>query len=175
MIFLAGTPEELRNYLKTVEIFDVDWLAGMSVGIYPLQTVDVASIITELDQIFSAGGQSPLAGMFRFVPLERLGSVMVITFQEDYLYKAEEWIEILDRGAAGSGQQLYVYRVKNLEAPVLAGYLTQLFGGEGGQRTQNTPRGTLAPGLEPARVGSVNEFNQSRLGMEQQGGQQGVQ
>ena len=26
MIFLAGTPEELRNYLRTVEIFDVDWL-----------------------------------------------------------------------------------------------------------------------------------------------------
>jgi general secretion pathway protein D len=175
MIFLAGTPEELRNYLKTVEIFDVDWLAGMSVGIYPLRTVDVASIITELDQIFSAGGESPLAGMFRFVPLDRLGSVMVITFQEDYLYKAEEWIEILDRGAAGSGKQLYVYRVKNLEAPVLAGYLTQLFGGEGGERTQNTPRGTLAPGLEPARVGSVNDFNESRLGMEQQGGQQGVQ
>ena len=41
MIFLAGTPEELRNYLRTVEIFDVDWLEGMSVGIFPLQTVDV--------------------------------------------------------------------------------------------------------------------------------------
>ena len=37
MIFLAGTQEELRNYLQTVEVFDVDWLAGMSVGIYPLQ------------------------------------------------------------------------------------------------------------------------------------------
>jgi general secretion pathway protein D len=175
MIFLAGTPEELRNYLKTVEIFDVDWLAGMSVGIYPLRTVDVASIITELEQIFSAGGESPLAGMFRFVPLERLGSLMVITFQEDYLYKAEEWINILDRGAAGSGKQLYVYRVKNLEAPVLAGYLTQLFGGSGGQAKQNQPRGTLAPGLEPAKVGSVSDFNQSRLGMQQQGGEQGVQ
>jgi len=175
MIFLAGTPEELRNYLKTVEIFDVDWLAGMSVGIYPLQTVDVQSIITELDAVFSAGGESPLAGMFRFVPLERLGSVMVITYQEDYLFKAEEWIRILDRGAAGSGKQLYVYRVKNLEAPVLAGYLTQLFGGEASQPTQNIPRGTLAPGLEPVKVGTVNEFNQSRLGMEQQQGQQGVQ
>jgi len=175
MIFLAGTPEELRNYLKTVEIFDVDWLAGMSVGIYPLHTVDVPAVITELEAIFSAGGESPLAGMFRFVPLERLGSVMVITFQEDYLYKAEEWINILDRGAAGSGKQLYVYRVKNLEAPVLAGYLTQLFGGEAPQRTQNTARGTLAPGLEPAKVGSVSDFNQSRLGMEQQGGQGGQQ
>jgi len=177
MIFLAGTPEELRNYLKTVEIFDVDWLSGMSVGIYPLRTVDVESIITELDSVFSAGGESPLAGMFRFVPLERLGSVMVITYQEDYLYKAEEWIKILDRGAAGSGKQLFVYRVKNLEAPILAGYLTQLFGGEAGQATRNTPRGTLAPGLEPARVGTVSDFNQSRLGMDQpqQGQTQGVQ
>jgi general secretion pathway protein D len=177
MIFLAGTPEELRNYLKTVEIFDVDWLSGMSVGIYPLRTVDVESIITELDAVFSAGGESPLAGMFRFVPLERLGSVMVITYQEEYLYKAEEWIEILDRGAAGSGKQLYVYRVENLEAPILAGYLTQLFGGQAGQPTRNTPRGTLAPGLEPATVGTVNDFNQSRLGMDQtqQGQSQGVQ
>jgi general secretion pathway protein D len=177
MIFLAGTPEELRNYLKTVEIFDVDWLSGMSVGIYPLRTVDVTSIITELDSVFSAGGESPLAGMFRFVPLERLGSVMVITYQQEYLYKAEEWINILDRGAAGSGKQLYVYRVKNLEAPILAGYLTQLFGGEGGRATENRPRGTLAPGLEPAKVGTVNDFNQSRLGMEQsqQTQPQGVQ
>ena len=124
MIFLAGTPEELRNYLKTVEIFDVDWLEGLSVGIFPLQTVDVDSIITELETIFGSNAESPLAGMFRFVPLERLGSIMVITFEEEYLYKAEEWIKILDRGAAGAGKQLYVYRVKNLEAPILAGYLT---------------------------------------------------
>jgi general secretion pathway protein D len=172
MIFLAGTPEELRNYLQTVEIFDVDWLEGMSVGIYPLQTVDVESIITELEGIFGSNAESPLAGMFRFVPLERLGSVMVITFQEEYLYKAEEWIEILDRGAAGAGQQLYVYRVKNLEAPVLAGYLTTLFGGTAPQGTSNQPRGTLAPGLEPVTVGSVSDFNQNRLGQTQQGQQQ---
>jgi len=175
MIFLAGSPEELRNYLKTVEIFDVDWLKGMSVGIYPLRTVDVASIITELEGIFGAGGESPLAGMFRFVPLERLGSVMVITYQKEYLYKAEEWIEILDRGAAGAGKQLYVYRVKNLEAPILAGYLTQLFGGEGAQTQRTQPRGTLAPGLEPAQVGSVQDFNETRFGMDQQqAGQEGV-
>lgn len=169
MIFLGGTSEELSNYLRTVEIFDVDWLKGMSVGIYPLRTVDVESIIGELERIFSGDGDTPLAGMFRFVPLERLGSVMVITFQEEYLYKAEEWIKILDRGAAGAGKQLYVYRVKNLEAPVLAGYLTQIFGGEGGQTTSNTSSGTLAPGLEAVQVGTVTDFNQSRLGMDQQG------
>jgi general secretion pathway protein D len=176
MIFLAGTPEELRNYLKTVEIFDVDWLEGLSVGIFPLQTVDVEAIISELEAIFGSNAESPLAGMFRFLPLERLGSVMVITFEEEYLYKAEEWIKILDRGAAGAGKQLYVYRVKNLEAPILAGYLAALFGGDPGTPTSNTPQGTLAPGLEAVKVGSVADFNENRLGtQQQQTGQQGEQ
>jgi len=177
IIFLAGTPEELRNYLKTVEIFDVDWLEGMSVGIFPLQTVDVDSIITELETIFGSNAESPLAGMFRFVPLERLASIMVITFEQEYLYRAEEWIKILDRGAAGAGKQLYVYRVKNLEAPILAGYLTALFGGDPGTPTSNTPQGTLAPGLEPVQVGTVSDFNENRLGaqQQQQTGRQGEQ
>jgi len=162
MIFLAGTQEELINYQKTVDIFDVDWLAGMSVGIYPLKTVDVDSITTELTQIFGMEAESPLAGMFRFVPLERLASVMVITPQEAYLEKAREWIETLDRGAAGSGVQLFVYRVKNLEAQVLAGYLSQLFGGESTAPRRDTSRGTLAPGLQEAQRSSISNFNSNR-------------
>ena len=162
MLFLAGTQEELNNYQQTIDIFDVDWLAGMSVGIYPLKTVDVESITTELTTIFGMEAESPLAGMFRFVPLERLGSVMVITPQEAYLEKARKWIETLDRGAAGAGVQLYVYRVKNLEAQVLANYLTVLFGGETSAPRQNTSRGTLAPGLQEAQKSSLSNFNVNR-------------
>ena len=170
MIFLAGTREELRNYLQTVEIFDVDWLSGMSVGVFPLKTVDVASITSELTDIFGTEADSPLAGLFRFVPLERLGSIMVITPQEKYLAKAREWINRLDRGAAGAGTQLYVYRVKNLEATVLANYLSQVFGGTTTASTQRNTgsRGSLAPGLQPAQTGTVSEFNQSRLGNQRQ-------
>ena len=162
MLFLAGTQEELNNYQQTIDIFDVDWLAGMSVGIYPLETVDVESITTELTTIFGMEAESPLAGMFRFVPLERLGSVMVITPQEAYLEKARKWIETLDRGAAGSGVQLYVYRVKNLEAQVLANYLTVLFGGQTSAPTRDTSRGTLSPGLKQAQKSSLSDFNANR-------------
>jgi general secretion pathway protein D len=168
MLFLAGTREELANYLQTVEIFDVDWLKGMSVGIYPLTTVDVKSISTELAEIFGSESDSPLAGMFRFVPMDRLGSLMVITPQPAYLEKAEQWIRTLDRGAAGAGTQLYVYRVKNLEATVLAGYLSQLFGGPTGAQRRSS-RGTLAPGLEPVTTGSVRDFNQNRQAANERG------
>lgn len=171
MLFLAGTQEELRNYQQTVDIFDVDWLAGMSVGIYPLQTVDVESITTELSTIFGTDAESPLAGMFRFVPLERLASVMVITPQEAYLEKARVWIETLDRGATGSGVQLYVYRVKNLEAQVLANYLSTLFGGQTSAPGQNTNRGTLAPGLQEAQRSSISDFNSNRQAANNRGTQ----
>ncbi len=163
MLFLAGTQEELRNYQQTVDIFDVDWLAGMSVGIYPLHTVDVESITSELSTIFGTDADSPLAGMFRFVPLERLASIMVITPQEAYLEKARVWIETLDRGATGSGTQLYVYRVKNLEAQVLANYLSTLFGGQAtSSNRQQSSRGTLAPGLQEAQQSSLGNFNSNR-------------
>ena len=162
MMFLAGTQEELRNYQQTVNIFDVDWLAGMSVGIYPLQTVDVESITSELTTIFGMEAESPLAGMFRFVPLERLASVMVITPQEAYLEKARKWIETLDRGAAGSGVQLFVYRVKNLEAQVLADYLSILFGGTTSAPKRDSNRGTLSPGLQEAQKSSISDFNTNR-------------
>ncbi len=147
----------------------MDWLAGMSVGIFPLNTVDVESITTELSGIFATEGESPLAGLFRFVPIPRLSSIMVITPREHYLETARGWIERLDRGAAGAGTQLFVYRVKNLEADVLAGYLSQLFGGTMAASQRGSARGGLAPGLEAATVGSVSEFNQNRLGAGQSG------
>ena len=171
MLFLAGTQEELLNYQQTVDVFDVDWLAGMSVGIYPLETVDVESITSELSTIFGMDTEGPLAGMFRFVPLERLASIMVITPQKKYLEKARTWIETLDRGAAGSGVQLYVYRVKNLEAQVLADYLSQLFGGASTSPRQNSNRGTLAPGLQEAQRSSISDFNSNRQAANDRGTQ----
>ena len=164
LLFLAGTPFELRNYLQIIETFDVDWLAGMSVGMFSLERIEVAELLPELEAIFGEGGETPLAGMFRFLPLERLNAIMVITPNEHYLDEAEKWIDRLDRSSPEAGSRLYVYRVKNLEADVLAGYLGDIFGTSGGSRSTNqrASRGGLAPGLEPASVSSVSEFQRSR-------------
>lgn len=169
LLFLAGTPFELRNYLQIIETFDVDWLAGMSVGMFSLERIEVGELLPELEVVFGEGGETPLAGMFRFLPLERLNALMVITPNEEYLDKAERWIRRLDRSSPEAGSRLYVYRVKNLEADVLAGYLGDIFGTSGSRSSnQRSSRGALAPGMEPASVSSVSEFQRSRS--EQSGG-----
>ncbi len=160
MLFLAGTPAELRNYMQIIETFDVDWLAGMSVGFFEITRVEVVDLVAELEAVLGGEGETPISGMFRILPFERLNSVMVITPNANYLETIETWIRRLDRSSPEAGSRLFVYRVKNLDADVLAGYLATVFGGEGGgQRgTNRQDRGGLAPGLERAQVSSVNEF-----------------
>ncbi|MEX0915890.1 MAG: type II secretion system secretin GspD, partial [Wenzhouxiangellaceae bacterium] len=160
LIVLAGTRAELRNYMQIVDTFDVDWLKGMSVGMFQIQRIEVADLVAELQELVG-GEEGPLAGMFRIMPLERLNSIMVITPNDHYLDEIERWIKRLDRSSPESGSRLYVYRVKNLDAEVLAGYLANVFGGQGGGSSRGTSRqdrGSLAPGLETARASSVSEF-----------------
>lgn len=159
IMVLAGTREELQNYLRTVEIFDVDWLKGMSIGFYPLQNAEIAEVMPELEKLFVDPNGSPLAGMFRFLPVERLNGVFVITQNPDYLEEAREWLKRLDRtDASVSGTQLFVYNVKNIKAIDLADYLGAIFTGGGtpsGPSDRRAPRANVAPGQEAVEVSST--------------------
>ena len=160
ILFLSGTNSELVNYLETIEIFDVDWLSGMSTGIFYLKQVESNDIIVELEALFGEGAENPLAGMFRFLPLERLNAVMVITPQQDYLHKAKQWIERLDRADADGASNLYVYSVKNIKADDLAAYLNDVFGGSGGSSSsRKASGGSVTPGQEGKEVSSSGARN----------------
>ena len=157
MIVLAGTRAELQNYLRTVEIFDVDWLSGMSVGVYPLLSAEADDVVGELEAIFGADGNTPVSGMFRFMPLQGQNAVLVITPQPRYLNEAKTWIERLDAGG-GEGARLYTYEVLYMKATDLAEQLSQVFGGgysaSGGSNASGPP--SLMPGLEPVQIRSIN-------------------
>ncbi len=50
VITLGGTRAELENYMRTVEIFDVDWLSGMSVGVFPIQSGKAEQVAADLEK-----------------------------------------------------------------------------------------------------------------------------
>ena len=157
LLVMAGNPSELDNYQRTIDTFDVDWLKGMSVGVFTMQHVEVAKLMPDLDALFGSKGESPLAGMFRFMPIEQTNAMIVITPQPEYLKQAEEWLRRLDRGGAENSVQLYVYNVKNLKAPDLADYLSQIFLGassSGGSRRSSTS-GSVGQGLRPVTIGGI--------------------
>jgi len=177
IMVLAGNREELENYLRTVEIFDVDWLKGMSIGFYPLVNAEITEVMPELEKLFVDPNGSPLAGMFRFLPIERLNGVFVITQNPDYLQEARNWLKRLDRtDASVAGTQLFVYDVKNIKAVDLADYLGAIFTGGGtpsGPSSRRAPRANVTPGQEAVEVSSTGAAEPRASRRRQQGGAEG--
>lgn len=150
VLSLAGTPEELANYQDTIDTFDVDWLKGMSVGVFGLQRASVAELMPELQKMFGPDSGMPLAGMVRFLPIERTNSVVAISSQPQYLSEVGDWIHTIDEGG-GNEPQMYVYDVRNMKATDLAKYLRQIYGT--GAIKDDTPA-KVAPGLRTATLSS---------------------
>ncbi|MCH6482325.1 type II secretion system secretin GspD [Pseudoxanthomonas sp. LH2527] len=145
VITLAGTRTELENYLRTVEIFDVDWLSGMSVGVFPLQTGRATRVVADLEKVFGNDSKTPSAGMFRFMPLEGANAVLVITPQPAYLDQIQQWLERID--GAGEGSRLFSYELKYIKARELAQRLAEVFGSSGGNSGSDSDgRSTGGPG-----------------------------
>lgn len=165
MLVLAGTASELVNYQRTIDVFDVDWLKGMSVGVFTLQSVEVGTLLPELEKVFGATGESPLAGMFRFIPIERSNAIVAITPQPEYLRQAEDWLRRLDRSAGQNGTQFYIYDVKNIKAADLADYLSQIFVGAstGSSSRRTSTSGSVGQGLSAVTIGGIGGTGGSGL------------
>lgn len=149
-LVLAGTPDELANYQDTIDTFDLNWLKGMSIGVYGLQRANVAELMPELNQLFGPRSATPLAGMVRFLPIERTNAIVAISAQPEYLSEVGRWIDTIDQGG-GYEPQMYVYDVRNMKASDLARYLRQIYASE---PQGNGNAGQVAPGLRTVTLSS---------------------
>ena len=156
LLILAGTEIELRHLLDTVAMFDIDWMSGMSAGVFTLQNADVKSVMQEFDKIIGDRNLSPLAGILRIIPIERMNAVLVISPNAEYIEQARKWIERLDSGS-GEGVRFYVYNLQNQRAERVGPLLQQAFTG---QVTQASGAGapSLAPGTPAGQIVSPPSF-----------------
>ncbi len=155
VITLGGTRAELENYLRTVEIFDVDWLSGMSVGVFPIQSGRADQVAADLEKVFGEESKTPSAGMFRFMPLENANAVLVITPQARYLDQIQQWLDRID--SAGGSARLFSYELKYIKAKELADRLAEVFGSGGGRSGgRGDAAASLVPGATPLQMDDIS-------------------
>jgi general secretion pathway protein D len=166
LLLLAGSSDQLASLRDLVSIFDVDWMRGMSFGLLPLENAAASDLAQELDQIFGVTEEAgPLAGLVRFVPIDRLNAIMVVSSQPAYLDEAETWVRNLDRTGEGEEAQIYVYPVQNARAANLAEVLSETFGAR--TVTVGEPS-LLAPGREAEQLRSTEGFELGATAGEQE-------
>jgi general secretion pathway protein D len=156
LLILSGTEPELRHLRETIDMFDIDWMSGMSAGVFTLQNADVKSVSQELDKVIGDRNTSPLTGILRIIPIERMNALLVISPNPEYIDQAKKWIERLDAGS-GEGVRFYVYNLQNQRAEHVAPLLQEAFTGHVTQTTTQAPP-TLAPGTPAGTIVSPPTF-----------------
>ena len=157
MLILSGTERELRHLMDTIALFDVDWMSGMSAGLFTLQSADVKSVGAEIEKLLGQRDQNPLGGLIRIVPIERMNALLVVTPNPQMIERVREWIDKLDRGSGGEGVRFYVYHLQYSRAERVGPLLQQAFTGRPAA-AQAAPGPTLAPGTPPGTIVSPPAF-----------------
>ncbi len=152
ILLVSGAQFEIERILDIVKTFDVNYMAGLSFGLFPLENVDATETITQLEAIFNKEDKSPMNGMIRFVPVKHLNAILVGTHQPQYIEEAKAWVSRLDKpGTAAAEGGVVVYRVQHVDATELAATLTSIFSGTSTPKTPSSSPST-APGSQTSTL-----------------------
>jgi general secretion pathway protein D len=151
MLLVQGTGAERRAAIETALSFDVDWMRGQSVGIFPVQNSNPEPVIAELEKILDSKEGGFSQDIVKFQVIARRNAILAVTSKPDLLRTVGTWIRRLD-SADTTRTAVHVYRVKYGEARQLARVLSDIFGG--GSSGSDTLGSQVAPGSGLARTSS---------------------
>ncbi|WP_342150875.1 type II secretion system secretin GspD [Methylorubrum sp. SB2] len=168
LLILSGDAGQIRALRQTIEVFDVDWMRGMSTAMLPVRSANPRSIARDLTQIF--GGEAAGTGdLIRFVPNESLGAILVVSSRAAYLDRARAWLEQLETFAAERERQLFVYRIQNRSAKELAMVLQGVVAAETGMSVGGGMGGGYGGGLSGGMSGGLGGGSGGLMGSDPTG------
>ncbi|MDM8562837.1 type II secretion system secretin GspD, partial [Candidatus Marithioploca araucensis] len=126
IIGIITTPQRLARINKLLRIIDADPFLHRGMRLFRLINSKATDVQGELDKILKAlyGKTSPT---YQVVALERINSVLVVAPPNSGFNDVALWVEILDERSQESKEQIFIYKVKNLEAAKLASTLSNVF------------------------------------------------
>jgi general secretion pathway protein D len=158
ILLIQGTGAERRAAVDTATSFDVDWMRGQSVGIFPISSGGPAPIIAELEKIVDSGENGLSQNVIKFQPVTRLNAILVVSKKPELLRTAATWIKRLDH-ADTARTSVHVYRVKYGEARQIARVLTDMFMGGSSSSLLDSADNQIAPGSGTSTTSSGDRLS----------------
>jgi general secretion pathway protein D len=168
LLLIQGSGAERRTAVDTALSFDLDWMRGQSIGIFPIVNSGPEPVIAELEKIVDSGDNGLSQNLIKFQPVSRLNAIMVVSKKPALLHTAATWIKRLDR-ADTTRTSVHVYRVKYGDARQIARVLTDMFTGGSSSGLLDSADSQIAPGAgtyaaSSDRLSSTNNSSSSPSG-----------
>lgn len=140
---IVTSPEKLGRINKLLALLDADPFVHRGIRLFRLQNAKSSEAKTDLDKILQAvEGKMPA---FEIIALDRINSLLVISPPQRGFDEVARWIEIVDERNEAGGEQIFIYRVRNLKATTLATTLKDVFRTDGKETPKTTPKDPNKP------------------------------
>jgi general secretion pathway protein D len=148
VLLLVELASNARRLFELIQLFDTPAFDRYQVKLYPVRHASPEDLARELEELFGQLGYGKGKEVLNFLPMTRLGSVLVINSFPQLRSQIERWMEALDQQSQGD-ESIFVYYVENGKASNIARILSELYqlAAAGPPRPPGFPPISLPPGV----------------------------
>ena len=131
LIILQDNSRNMKRTMELISLFDSDTFAGQRVRLFEINNSRPSDLVKELDSVFKAYALSEKGSSVRFIPVDRINTVIAVAPNPGIFKEVEDWIKKLDiavKVTAGATTN-YVYRLKYGRAETVAAAIMALYTG----------------------------------------------
>jgi len=133
LLIILDNARNMRRTMELIALFDSDTFAAQRVRLFETKHGRPSDIAKELENIFKSISLSEKISPVRFMPLDRINTIIAVAPNPGVFEQVEKWLQKLDipvKVTAGAVDN-YVYRVKYGRAETLAQAIMMLYMGGG--------------------------------------------
>ncbi len=125
VIGITASPDHLARINHLLSLIDADPFVHRGIRLFRLHNVKAQNVKKDLENILKAvEGKNP---SYKLIALERLNAILVVAPPQRGFTEVKRWISILDEENEAGGEQVFIYKVRNLKAGNLATTLNEVF------------------------------------------------
>jgi general secretion pathway protein D len=132
MLILQDNARSMRRTLELIAMFDSDAFAAQRVRLFDITNSRPSDLVKDLDTVFRAFALSDKNAAVKFIPVDRINTLIAVAPNPNVFGQVEKWIEKLDipvKMTAGSVSN-WVYRLKYQRADMVAAAVMALYSGD---------------------------------------------
>ncbi|NKB34711.1 MAG: hypothetical protein GKR91_16580 [Pseudomonadales bacterium] len=125
LLIITGSEYQLQRVNQLLMLIDADPFANQGIHLYQLSNANAVEVAQEISEILLLiEGPSP---SYQVRGIERINSILVTAPASRGFEEISRWVQILDADSQEQVEQLFMYRVKNLDALELGDTLSNVF------------------------------------------------
>jgi general secretion pathway protein D len=122
LLLIEDNSRSMKRTMDLISMFDSDTFAGQRVKLFDVSNSRPSDLVKELESVFKAYALSDKASSVKFIPVDRVNTLIAVAPNPGIFVEVKNWIDKLDiavKTPAGS-VDLYYYRLKYGRAETVA-------------------------------------------------------